>query len=421
MLCHDICEMLSPYIDGMLDPSRIALVEEHIAACPKCRQEYDDLTAAVEMVRELPEVNPPSDFSAKLYQQIMTLPPPVAGKGAETGLKRQPVWRIWLQKGAVAAVLLFAVGITALLGNDFINPKLRTSLVEHQEIGKLSGVEEQPNDNFGTVLVETEAGALVDEDIEKGSIKLSKSEVFNGVNEESLLENEQTYYFLDTNEPASKKQVMDTMDIDTNEDQSIADTGESTDNQRTGSFYSSGSPALATDNESLMSSRAMLKSTKSPENTEKNKNAQPDSTPQTVNEYLVTLVTWKELQGDPVQILDEVVGIHGGFIALRPQSSGQDWIIHIPTAEVGSFLAEIKQYGKIDCQQVNEDLMLQGQPVESELQALQEQEQVLLKELEVAEDKAQNEELTLLRNQIADQIETLEKTNMAIVKISIDN
>jgi len=48
MRCHDICENLSAYIDGMLDQSDASLVELHLESCPGCKSEYDDLIRAMQ-------------------------------------------------------------------------------------------------------------------------------------------------------------------------------------------------------------------------------------------------------------------------------------------------------------------------------------------------------------------------------------
>ena len=54
--------LLSPYVDGEVSAAETRRVEEHAAACPACRDELDSLTATVELVRGLPELELPRSF-----------------------------------------------------------------------------------------------------------------------------------------------------------------------------------------------------------------------------------------------------------------------------------------------------------------------------------------------------------------------
>ena len=51
--------LLSSYVDGEVSAAETRRVEEHAAACPACRDELDSLTATVELVRALPELELP--------------------------------------------------------------------------------------------------------------------------------------------------------------------------------------------------------------------------------------------------------------------------------------------------------------------------------------------------------------------------
>ena len=54
--------LLSAYVDGEVSAADARRVEEHAAACPACRDELDSLTATVELVRGLPELELPRSF-----------------------------------------------------------------------------------------------------------------------------------------------------------------------------------------------------------------------------------------------------------------------------------------------------------------------------------------------------------------------
>lgn len=55
----EIQKLLSAYAGGDLDPDRSRNVESHLAECPQCRVELDDLRALMELLRSVPEVEPP--------------------------------------------------------------------------------------------------------------------------------------------------------------------------------------------------------------------------------------------------------------------------------------------------------------------------------------------------------------------------
>ena len=54
--------LLSSYVDGEVSAAEARRVEEHAAACSACRDELDSLTATVELVRALPELELPRSF-----------------------------------------------------------------------------------------------------------------------------------------------------------------------------------------------------------------------------------------------------------------------------------------------------------------------------------------------------------------------
>jgi len=60
---EELRERLSAYLDADLDASERARVEEHLTDCPDCRREYRELRHMVDLLRGLPEVDPPPDLA----------------------------------------------------------------------------------------------------------------------------------------------------------------------------------------------------------------------------------------------------------------------------------------------------------------------------------------------------------------------
>jgi hypothetical protein len=70
MNCENMKELLNAYIDNLLSGSEREAVEEHIASCPSCREELDELMHAVKLVRSLDRIVPPPWFSEQVMINI---------------------------------------------------------------------------------------------------------------------------------------------------------------------------------------------------------------------------------------------------------------------------------------------------------------------------------------------------------------
>lgn len=70
MKCEQIKNLLSPYVDDMVDNKDKALIDAHIAACPKCRQQVEDYRHIANMMRGLESPSVPDNFSDELNRRI---------------------------------------------------------------------------------------------------------------------------------------------------------------------------------------------------------------------------------------------------------------------------------------------------------------------------------------------------------------
>ncbi|MEA3435090.1 MAG: zf-HC2 domain-containing protein [Thermodesulfobacteriota bacterium] len=70
MKCAGIKQLLSEYIDGVLDADTKAQLEEHILQCTGCRQALEDLEALVGELRAVEPVKAPDDFLDQLHERI---------------------------------------------------------------------------------------------------------------------------------------------------------------------------------------------------------------------------------------------------------------------------------------------------------------------------------------------------------------
>jgi anti-sigma factor RsiW len=107
MTCeHPADAALSGYLDGELPAEQRRWWDEHLAACPECRDELSRLrTLRASLRRELPPMEPSSAFREQLRQALRAEAPPAAAAPA----RRMVAWPRW-GSAALAAGLVFAVG-----------------------------------------------------------------------------------------------------------------------------------------------------------------------------------------------------------------------------------------------------------------------------------------------------------------------
>ena len=70
MNCEEIKELLSEYVDGVLDAKTKALVDEHLSTCKGCKEELASLKALVNELGSLEPVAPPGDFLDQLHERM---------------------------------------------------------------------------------------------------------------------------------------------------------------------------------------------------------------------------------------------------------------------------------------------------------------------------------------------------------------
>jgi anti-sigma factor RsiW len=62
-------DLLSALLDDELTADAAAAVEGHVEGCPACRTVLDDRAAARTLLRSLPPVSPPADFTRRLVER----------------------------------------------------------------------------------------------------------------------------------------------------------------------------------------------------------------------------------------------------------------------------------------------------------------------------------------------------------------
>lgn len=406
MRCHDICENLSAYIDGMLDKSDASLVEQHLESCPGCKAEYDDLLATVELVRDLPEVELPPGFRDELKERLIT-----AGsfEGAPKPATRRLFGGRWVGMVAAAAVIFITVGVTALWYDEkgmLPFPVFRDKVAGESELAqnKVDGRANGTGDTDAN-LKALKAADSADE-LRMESAPGSEDSTFSGVQE-------------DTEAPTALKFQLPT-DIARDE---------------TGALMDTAPPMQAgKEEETQFSISAVPESEKNEEQeprhyitalTDEEKAARDAAPPgmgggpSQVVEYSLTLQVNDRQKTS--ELVSNVVEKHGGFIESQQGKSNKYMLVIVPFYNAQTLIEEIGQLGTItDRQSKQRDMVTEIQQLEKNISELQAQEKYLAGQLQNQADKAVEKELAKVQEQITGLQAELDSVNTRIMMSKVE-
>ena len=106
MECGQIQKIMPAYLDGMDSPEERAFIERHLSSCVPCRKALEEYRKARELVRDLPEVEPPPGFAQRIMAQVKE----EAQKG---GILKKLFYPLYLKVpiGAVATIVIAVLAI----------------------------------------------------------------------------------------------------------------------------------------------------------------------------------------------------------------------------------------------------------------------------------------------------------------------
>lgn len=110
MHCETVKEMLWAYLKKETTAEEAVKIEEHLAGCAACREEYDAQKEILGMLSDLPEEELPEGYHAELMQKIQAEAKvvPITAKK-----KKQPIWKQW---GMIAAAILMVIAAGGMEG-----------------------------------------------------------------------------------------------------------------------------------------------------------------------------------------------------------------------------------------------------------------------------------------------------------------
>lgn len=79
MECRDVRKNLSAYLEGMVSPEDKELIDQHLGSCRACSKALYELNRTGEVIRNLPEVEPPPGMKQKIMARVREEAEPTKG------------------------------------------------------------------------------------------------------------------------------------------------------------------------------------------------------------------------------------------------------------------------------------------------------------------------------------------------------
>lgn len=110
--CERAWELLSQQLDEPLSPREKQELEEHLAVCPSCRKDKEELEQLDQALRNLGEIQAPADFTQRVMAQVQ--------QQTQSNPKVIPLWRRPQVRAlaGLAACALLCIGIYRSLPQD---------------------------------------------------------------------------------------------------------------------------------------------------------------------------------------------------------------------------------------------------------------------------------------------------------------
>ena len=398
MRCHDICENLSAYIDGMLDQADASLVEQHLEFCPGCKAEYDDLLATVELIRGLPEVEMPPGFRDELKKRLIT-----AGsfENAPKPAARKLFGGRWVGMLAAAAVIFITVGVTALWYDEkgmLPFPGFGDQVATESELAQ-NQVADRANDS-GDPAANTATRKVAEsaDELRIKSAPSSEDSLYSGVQEDAEAPTAlETQVRTDITPDETGAMMDDALPMQTRKAEepqfNIMAVPETEKNEEPSHYITA-----LTDEEKTARDAAPLGM---------------GGGPSQALEYSLTLQVVDRQK--TIDLVSNVVAQHGGFVDTQLSKPNKYLLITVPFYNAQTLIEEIGQLGTItDRQSKQRDMGIEIQQLERSISELISQENYLAGQLQSQTDKAVVQELAKVREQI-----TGLQTELALVNTSI--
>jgi anti-sigma-K factor RskA len=132
MVCRESQQLLSDYIDGLLELGEQTRVEGHLADCEPCRAVRDDLLQIVHFSHQLPELAPSTALWSRIEGELAREQPATTAARVRVwwGRLREQHFNLTLPQLAASAaglVIMLSIGIIAFRHDSPLSPDLANS------------------------------------------------------------------------------------------------------------------------------------------------------------------------------------------------------------------------------------------------------------------------------------------------------
>jgi hypothetical protein len=136
MDCRKCHSDLTAYLDEELPGSEAVEMERHLEKCALCRQECEELRAAMHMITvHVHEIDPAPETWHQLRARLVEMPPPTGS----FGLFRFLILYRWVTAvGTVAATLLLAVGIWGFIDYRHSQSELQSYMNDYMQMRNIN-------------------------------------------------------------------------------------------------------------------------------------------------------------------------------------------------------------------------------------------------------------------------------------------
>src|SRR6185503_14280674 len=157
MICTQCQELISDYIDGLLELGEQVKIERHLADCEPCRAVRDDLLQIVHFSHQLPERAPSNSLWARIQSDIANEQPKgffSRGAARWEQLRNRHFNLSIPQLVASAAALAIIISVTVMIGRrDSFQGQTNPDIQQlEQQINELSDSVEQRKGGWNSEL-----------------------------------------------------------------------------------------------------------------------------------------------------------------------------------------------------------------------------------------------------------------------------
>lgn len=148
MDCRVAQELISSYIDDMLDREEARQLEAHIGSCSECRQRFEQMKDVVQMVGTLEEEELPDGFSDRLRSRLEAEQVSKMVYKKHSGFSK---WVKWVGIAAAVAVIVLVIRVLSVDGLLYISPqgKGQTDSAALEDVSKSSLKGSQAEESAG--------------------------------------------------------------------------------------------------------------------------------------------------------------------------------------------------------------------------------------------------------------------------------